>query len=100
MLISLALKGIFAYPTLSAQANGIKMTQIKPESDRLMEKMKIARMTNNQALSQSIQRELVDLRSKHGIDTAQGLFNLLQMPLLITWFLSLRYVTNLPEIFP
>jgi len=25
---------------------------------------------------------------------------MLQIPLLITWFLSLRYITNLPEVYP
>lgn len=25
---------------------------------------------------------------------------MLQIPLLITWFISLRYITNLPEVFP
>ena len=40
------------------------------------------------------------MRRKHGVDNFYALVNLTQIPLILTWFLSLRYVTAMPELFP
>jgi membrane protein insertase Oxa1/YidC/SpoIIIJ len=57
-------------------------------------------MTRNKALmSQASYEYKLGLRKK-GISTFVPMLNLLQVPLLITWFLSLRYMSNLPELYP
>ena len=37
---------------------------------------------------------------KLGINNTVPLLNLLQIPILLTWFFSLRYMSNLPELYP
>ena len=37
---------------------------------------------------------------KKGFSNVIPLLNIFQVPILITWFLSLRYMSNLPEIYP
>jgi hypothetical protein len=58
--------------------------------------MKIAQMTNNKALMQQAKYTYKMAMKKKGINPMLPLFNLTQVPLLITWFLSLRYISNLP----
>jgi len=40
--------------------------------------------------------EFKEMQKKKGIDNFYMLLNIFQIPFLITWFLSLRYVTALP----
>lgn len=62
--------------------------------------MRAAQMTRNKALMQSAREEYKQIQKKKGIDNFFGLVSVLQMPILISWFLSLRYVSAMPEIFP
>lgn len=58
--------------------------------------MRMAQMSRNKALMKDAQKRFNQVRNEKGIDTFIPLINLMQVPLLITWFLSLRYLTNLP----
>jgi hypothetical protein len=58
--------------------------------------MKAAQMSRNKPLMKQASKEFSQLRKEKGIDTFVPLINMIQIPLLITWFLSLRYITNLP----
>ena len=78
----------------------MKMAEIKPFMERYKEKARIAQMTGNKALSVEAAKEFKEVRIKKGIDNFYNLINVIQLPFLITWFLSLRYVTAMPEIFP
>ena len=56
--------------------------------------------SGNFARSRETQTKISELRERHGINFAVMPFNLMQIPVLIAWFLSLRYVLTLPEIYP
>ena len=58
--------------------------------------MKAAQMSRNKGLMKQAQKEFNQVRKEKGLDTFIPLVNMLQIPLLITWFLSLRYITSLP----
>lgn len=64
--------------------------------DRYREKVKLAQMTRNMALMKGAREELKDIQKKKGIDNFYVLVNMFQIPFLITWFLSLRYIAALP----
>lgn len=56
-------------------------------------------MTRNRALLRDAQKEFAEVRKKNGIDNFYNFVNITQIPFLISWFLSLRYVASMPEIF-
>lgn len=87
-------------PTLKAQAMALKMREIKPLMDKFQEKMKIAQMSKNMALSKEAKREFNEAKKKRGVDNFYAFVNILQIPFLVTWFLSLRYISSMPEVFP
>lgn len=62
--------------------------------------MKTAQMTKNKMLMAQAQYDYKLGMKKKGINTLIPLVNLLQVPFLLTWFFSLRYLSNLPEIYP
>lgn len=62
--------------------------------------MKVAQQTRNKMLMQQAQYEYKMGMKKKGISQTIPLLNLLQVPILLTWFFSLRYMSNLPEIYP
>lgn len=62
--------------------------------------MKTAQMTRNKILMSQANYEYKMGMKKRGINNLVPMLNLLQIPLLLTWFFSLRYMSNLPEVFP
>jgi YidC/Oxa1 family membrane protein insertase len=58
--------------------------------------MKTAQMTNNKILMAQATYEFKTGMKKKGINTLIPMVNMIQIPFLITWFLSLRYMSNLP----
>ena len=62
--------------------------------------MKIGQMTRNTALIKQARLEFNKIKKAKGIDNFYAMLNIFQIPFLITWFFSLRYITNLPEIYP
>ena len=89
-----------SYPNVKGQIGALKMQGIKGEMDKYKEKVKIAQMSRNMVMMKEAQNEFAETRKRHGIDNFYALINLVQMPFIITWFLSLRYVTAMPEIYP
>jgi len=57
-------------------------------------------MSKNQALLKQASYEYKMGMRKKGISHAISFVNLLQIPILLSWFFSLRYMSNLPEIYP
>lgn len=51
-------------------------------------------------MMQDAKKQFALAKRKKGVDNFYAFYNLLQLPFLITWFLSLRYVATLPEVFP
>ena len=58
--------------------------------------MKVSRMTGNPALAKQAQLNFALAKKKKGIDNFIVTINMTQIPFLITWFLSIRYICNLP----
>lgn len=52
--------------------------------------MKIGQMTRNQALIKQARINFNNAKKAKGIDNYYALINILQIPILLTWFLSLR----------
>ena len=79
---------------------GLRQTEMKQMSDTYREKMRVAQMTNNKMLmKQATYEHKISLKRK-GINNAIPMLNLFQIPFLLTWFFSLRYISNLPEVYP
>lgn len=78
----------------------MRQAEIKQLSEAYRERMRTAQMTNNKMLLAQASYDYKMGMKKRGINTLIPLLNLLQIPLLFTWFFSLRYLSNLPEIYP
>lgn len=78
----------------------MRQSEIKSLSDGYRERMRTAQMTNNKALLAQASYDYKIGMKKKGINTLIPLINLFQIPLLLTWFFSLRYMSNLPEVYP
>jgi uncharacterized membrane protein (DUF106 family) len=76
--------------------NGLKMKELKPEMEKYKQKMQAAQMTSNRGLMKQAQKDFNETRKRMGIDSFLPLINMTQIPILVTWFLSLRHVTTLP----
>ena len=62
--------------------------------------MQAANMSRNTLLQKQASYEYKMAMKKKGFSNAIPMLNLLQIPILLTWFFSLRYMSNLPEIYP
>jgi hypothetical protein len=60
----------------------------------------VAQLTRNYMMMKNVQNEVQNMRRKNNIHTGDIFINLMQLPLLMTWFFSIRYVLSLPEIYP
>ena len=79
---------------------GLRQKELKGMTDQYKEKMKIAQMTRNKFLMNQATYEYKLSMKKKGINNLVPMCNFVQIPILVTWFLSLRYMSNLPEIYP
>ena len=73
---------------------------MKQLSKRYQEKMQAANMSRNTLLQKQASYEYKMAMKKKGFSNVIPMLNLLQIPILLTWFFSLRYMSNLPEIYP
>lgn len=98
--VSLALKVVFAPIMVKAQLNAIRMKLIEPEMKNFQQAtQRLSRMGDFTALRDA-QKQFAKLRQKYGIHNWVIGLSLTQIPFLITWFLSLRYVSQLPDKYP
>jgi YidC/Oxa1 family membrane protein insertase len=79
---------------------GLRHQEIKSLQASYQEKMRIAQMSKNQALFKQASYDYKMGMRKKGINYAVNFVNLLQIPILLSWFFSLRYMSNLPEVYP
>jgi YidC/Oxa1 family membrane protein insertase len=79
---------------------GLRQGEMKQLSDSYRERMRVAQMARNKLLMRQATYEYKMGMKKKGISTIIPLLNLLQVPILLTWFFSLRYMSNLPEVYP
>lgn len=74
--------------------------QTQNEFKKLQSQMNDAR---NQKDAESLiffSRKMYEMRRESNMSLGSTLINLSQIPMLFTWFISLRYVCSMPELFP
>lgn len=92
---------IFLTPfNLLAQVQGIKMRLIAPEMKLFQNQMSTAQKAGNYKEMNESRDKLSRLQERYGVSSATSAVAILQMPFLITWFLSVRYMSMSPELFP
>lgn len=82
------------------QTQGQKMKLIAPEMKAFNDRMKKYAQKGDQAALSEEREKFAEFRKKHGINPLVSLLGLTQIPFLITWFLSVRYMAMNPDIFP
>ena len=100
--LSRALSSISRYRqflSLNKQFNSLKMKLLEPEFAISREKMNAANKQGNLSRSKELQKEMMAMRGQYGITFFPVFMNLFQIPFLVTWFLSLRYVLTVPELY-
>lgn len=85
---------------MRAQFQGLRHVEQKQIMATYMEKMKISQQTGNKSIRKQADYERKLAMKKKGFNNFIPMLNLFQIPVLITWFLSIRYMSNLPEIYP
>lgn len=76
------------------------MKLIAPEMKAFQDKMRKASQSGDYATVNEEREKNANLRRHHGIKTWINLMGLAQIPFLITWFLSVRYMAMNPDMFP
>lgn len=76
------------------------MKLIAPEMKAFSDRMRKASQSGDYATVNEERERNTNLRKTHGIKTWMNLMGLSQIPFLITWFLSLRYMAMNPDLFP
>jgi len=79
------------------QANAVKINNIRPEVEPLLKKVQEARQTGNTALATTTSTRMMSLYKKHDCNPVKMLLMpFIQIPIFITFFITLRKMTELP----
>ena len=79
------------------QANAVKINNLRPEIDPLLRKVQEARQTGNTALATTTTARMMALYRKHDCNPVKMMFMpFIQIPIFITFFITLRRMTELP----
>jgi YidC/Oxa1 family membrane protein insertase len=98
--MSVGLKLIFLPLQAAAQLQSVKMRLISKETKAFQERTKLLAKKGDYEAMKEEREKFSELRRSHGISTFIPLLGLVQVPFLITWFVSLRYMTMNPDLFP
>ena len=79
---------------------GLRQSEIKSLQTAYQERMRVAQMSKNTGLLKQASYDYKMGMRRKGMSFAINFVNILQLPILLTWFLSLRYISNLPEVYP
>lgn len=85
---------------MRAQIQGLRTVEQKQIMAVYNQKARISLQTGNKSIRQQAHYEMKMALKRKGISQFVPMLNILQIPILITWFLSIRYMSNLPEIYP
>jgi len=100
ILVSLGIRFAFIPLIGKTQLNAIKMKLLDPEMKNFQNTMqKYQRMGDFKGVKEA-RKSFAQLRERYGLSTILPLVSLVQIPFMITWFVSLRYVANTPDKFP
>ena len=79
------------------QANAVKMNNLKPEIEPLMKKLQEYKQTGNMAMASACSTRMMHIYQKNGCNPIKTMFMpFIQMPIFITFFITLRRMTSLP----
>jgi len=79
------------------QANAVKMNNLRPEIEPLMKKLQEYRQSGNTAMASYCSSKMMHIYQKNGCNPMKTIFMpFLQMPIFITFFITLRKMTGLP----
>jgi hypothetical protein len=76
------------------------MRLIAPEMKLFQNQMATAQKAGNYKEMNESRDKLSRVQERYGVSSATSAVAILQMPFLITWFLSVRYMSMSPELFP
>jgi hypothetical protein len=85
---------------LTQQVQGIKTKLLSAEMKEFQDKMKKLSRSGEYGAIKEEREKFNALRRSHGISTSIQLLTLTQIPFLMTWFLSLRYMLGNADLFP
>jgi hypothetical protein len=100
VVVSGLIKLLWGPAILITQANFYKLKRLEPEMAYYQDMIRRHQMTGNVRAMKEVNAEFLRIKEKRGIKNWPMVVNFLQVPVLITWFLSLRYVCSCPELFP
>lgn len=98
--ISTAIRLVFMPFQLKMQVQAAKMRLLGPEMKASQDKIKKATQNGDYGSSKAERLKFNQLRKDNNIGGLSAMVGLLQIPFLITWFLSLRYMAMNPDLFP
>ena len=79
------------------QANAVKMNNLKPEIEPLMKKLQEYKQTGNMAMASTCSTRMMHIYQKNGCNPIKTMFMpFIQMPIFISFFITLRRMTGLP----
>ncbi|KAJ5602817.1 hypothetical protein N7537_005773 [Penicillium hordei] len=83
-------------PVIGASENAARMTNAKPKTDPLRQRMVAASTEGNQQEAQIVRAQLKEINAAHGIKTWKSILPMLQIPLGFGCFRVVRAMTSLP----
>jgi YidC/Oxa1 family membrane protein insertase len=90
----------FAINQMKILASSMKFEAKTEEVNAIQEKMKMASRSRDMEMHKILMQRMNNLRRMSGLRTSRMMVSMLQIPLAITLFMSLRHVLVLPEVFP
>ncbi|KAL4449699.1 hypothetical protein ABPG74_008072 [Tetrahymena malaccensis] len=98
--LSFGIKLAFMPLMFGTQINALKMKLLEPETKNFQAQVSRLQKQGDFNNVREAQRQFSALQKKHGIRHWVSVAALTQIPVLITWFVSLRYVTSMPDKYP
>ena len=93
VMVRLALSPI----VIRLQANAVKMNNLRPEVEPLMKKMQEYKQSGEKMLASNASAKMMSLYHKNGCNPVKMmLMPFIQIPIFITFFITLRRMTGLP----
>ena len=93
VVVRLALSPI----VIRLQANAVKINNLRPEIEPLMKKMQEYKQTGEKMLAANASAKMMNLYHKNGCNPVKMmLMPFIQVPIFITFFITLRRMTGLP----
>jgi len=100
LAISCGVRGVMLPFFLLSSRASLKMKLLEPEFAEYQATMKRLQQSGNKAATAVAQAKFNKMRKEQGINNKYAMVPLLQIPILFSWFWSLRYMSDRPDKFP